>query len=178
MEQSQFLLWNYSTIVPALISAGYLEIVNGTTKRPLAGTLDADKWDTEAGKAIGLINASVIPAIYKKFKIYLDPMDPVKIWEYLKTYDQTDNPVYIETTRTQFDSFAFQEDNINIMEGYLKLSGLQTRLEGTPKAINNDSLRARPIAALPENDYWRPIKVNMIKDTLSINKILAKLMSY
>ena len=54
------------TAVPALMGAGYWKIINGTKKKPDDAT-EAQKWEEDTGKAIGMLNSTVIPQIRKTF---------------------------------------------------------------------------------------------------------------
>lgn len=54
------------TAVPALMGAGYWKIINGTRKKPDDAT-EIQKWEEDAGKAMGMLNSAVIPQIRKTF---------------------------------------------------------------------------------------------------------------
>jgi hypothetical protein len=84
-----------------------------------------ESWDQEAGKAIGLLNNSVILAIRSTFQSFLIPTaNPVSLWQHLKSYDTIANPVQVNNLRKEFDDFAFDESDVKIMEGVLELQRL------------------------------------------------------
>jgi hypothetical protein len=165
----------YTTVVPALMAAGWWRIISGDWNRT-----DENKvtWDQEAGRAIGLLNNSVIPAIRSTFQSFLVPTaNPVGLWLHLKSYDTTANPVQVNNLRQEFDDFSFDGD-VKIMEGVLKLQRLQTMLSGTRKQVSDEDLKSKLLSSLPSTEYWHMVKIKATEDQKDLNATITSLMSY
>ena len=107
------------TIILALIAGGWWRIFTSQQTRT---DENQDSWDQEAGKAIGLLNNCVIFAIRLTFQLFLIlRINPISLWDYLKLYNTTTNPVLVNNLRTEFDNFSFDELEVKIIDGVLKL---------------------------------------------------------
>src|SRR6266480_5825656 len=161
---------NYSeflqTVRPTLMAAGYWDIITGIRKCPDDAT-EAAKWTTEAGKAIGILQSSVITDILPTCAPYFTPLDPPGLWNHLATYDKSTNPIYVSRQRQDFDAFSFDED-LNVSEGLLKLRRIQANLATTSNPLSDDALKAKLVLAIPESDYWRLIKVLALREGKSL----------
>src|SRR6266480_1962907 len=163
-------LSNYSeflqTVRPTLMAAGYWDIITGIRKCPDDAT-EAAKWTTEAGKAIGILQSSVITDILPSCAPYFTPLDPPGLWNHLATYDKSTNPIYVNRQRQEFDAFSFDED-LNVSQGLLKLRRIQANLATTTNPLSDDALKAKLVSAIPESDYWRLIKVLALREGKSL----------
>jgi len=164
------------TAVPALMGAGYWKIINGTRKKPDDAT-EAQKWEEDTGKAIGMLNSAVIPQIRKTFRSYMDPPNPTGLWNHLKAYDQTSNAVYVNELHKEFDNYAM-DDKVDVMAVYLELQRLQTLLSSTNKKVEDSDMRARLLNALPDTDYWHVIRVKFIEEDKTLNQTVSSLLAY
>ena len=164
------------TAVLALMGAGYWKIINGTKKKPDDAT-EAQKWEEDTGKAMGMLNSAVIPQIRKTFRSYMDPPDPTGLWNHLKAYDQTSNAVYVNELRNEFDNYAM-DDKVDVMAAYLELQRLQTLLSSTNKKVEDSDVRARLLNALPDTDYWYVIRVKFIEEDKTLNQTVSSLLAY
>ena len=78
-------------------------------------------WDQEASKAIRLINNFVISAIRSTFQPFLVLIaNPISLWNHLKSYDTTTNPILVNNLRKEFDDFLFGEE-VKIIDKVLEL---------------------------------------------------------
>jgi hypothetical protein len=137
-----------------------------------------DTWDQEAGKAIGLLNNSVIPAIRSTFQTFLVPMaNPVGLWMHLKSYDTTANPIQVNNLRKEFDDFSFDKE-VKIIEGVLELQRLQTMLSGSNKQVSDEDLKSKLLSSLPSTDYWHGVKVKATEDQKDLKATITSLMAY
>ena len=173
-------LSNYSeflqTVRPTLMAAGYWDIITGIRKCPDDAT-EAAKWTTEAGKAIGILQSSVITDILPSCAPYFTPLDPPGLWNYLATYDKSTNPIYVNRQRQEFDAFSFDED-LNVSKGLLTLRRIQANLATTTNPLSDDALKAKLVSAIPESDYWRPIKVLALRENKSLMDTMNLLEPY
>jgi len=81
-----------------------------------------DSWDQEAGKAIGLLNNCVISAIRSTFQPFLVLIaNPISLWNHLKLYNTTTNPVLVNNLRKEFDDFTFDKLEVKIINKVLEL---------------------------------------------------------
>jgi hypothetical protein len=48
-------------------------------------------------------------------------MDPNRIWIYFQSYDRSNDPIYINTIRVEFDSFILDLFKTRILDKILKL---------------------------------------------------------
>jgi hypothetical protein len=104
-----------------LIANGIWGIVSRTKDR-LQTTANQARWDKRAGIALGILNSSVILAIRSTFNQFLVPyVDPNCIWTYLQLYDRSNDPIYINTIRAEFDSFTLDPSKTRILDNILKL---------------------------------------------------------
>src|SRR5579859_1819395 len=114
---------NYSeflqTVRPTLMAARYWDIITSIRKCPDDAT-KAAKWNTKAGKAIGILQTSVDTHILPTCSPYLTPLNPPGLWKHLETYNKSTNPIYVNRKRQEFNAFSFDKD-LNVLEGLLKL---------------------------------------------------------
>ena len=81
-----------------------------------------DLWDQEAGKAIGLLNNCVIFAIRSTFQLFLVLIaNPINLWNHLKLYNITTNPVLVNNLRKEFNDFTFDKLEVKIINKVLEL---------------------------------------------------------
>ena len=95
-------LSNYSeflqTVRPTLMAARYQDIIT-SIRKCLANVTKAAKWNTKAGKAIGILQSSVDTHILPTCSLYLTPLNPLGLWNHLVTYNKSTNPIYINRKR-------------------------------------------------------------------------------
>ena len=146
---------NYSeflqTVRPTLMAAGYWDIITGIRKCPDDAT-EAAKWTTEAGKAIGILQSSVITHILPTCSPYLTPLDPPGLWKHLATYNKSTNPIYVNRQRQEFDTFLLDKD-LNVSKGLLTLCRIQANLATTTNPLSNNTLKAKLVLAIPKSNY-------------------------
>ena len=149
------------TVVPALMAGGWWRIFTGQWT---CTEENQDSWDQEAGKAIGLLNNCVIFAIRSTFQPFLVLIaNPISLWNHLKSYDTTTNPVLVNNLRKEFDDFSFGEE-VKIIDGVLELQRLQTLLSRSTKRVSDEDLKSKLLSALPSTDYWHRVKVKATED--------------
>ena len=106
-------------VILALMAGGWWKIFTSQQTRI---DENQDSWDQEASKVIGLLNNCVISAIRLTFQPFLIlRINPIGLWDHLKSYDTTTNPVLVNNLRTEFDNFSFDESEVKIMDGVLEL---------------------------------------------------------
>jgi len=131
------------TCKTVLLSAGLWNIVTGVTPRPddddsLAAR---EKWDEKAGRAMGIINSSVIESICDTFEQFITPnIDLPGLWDHLKSYDQTSDMLFVVNLRNRFDNFKFDPERVDIIEAVLELQKLKTLLSTIDKKIKDKDI--------------------------------------
>jgi hypothetical protein len=150
------------TCQTVLIANGIWGIVSGTEDRPQAAANRA-RWDERAGTALGILNSSVIPAIRSTFNQFLVPyVDPNRIWTHLQSYDRSNDPIYVNTIRAEFNSFTLDPSKTRILDGVLKLQRLKNLLATTNRSITDTDIKDRILASLPDSDYWRTARISVM----------------
>ena len=74
------------------------------------------------------------------------------MWNHLKSYDTTTNPVLVNNLRKEFDDFSFGEE-VKIIDGVLELQQLQTLLSRFTKRVSDKDLKSKLLSALPSTNY-------------------------
>src|SRR5271167_2511698 len=108
----------------------------------------------------------------------MEPVDPLGLWAYLKTYDHTKDVVYVGQLRERFDTFKLDSEKIDIMEAYMRLKDLQTMLSQTAKKVTDDDIKLKLVSGLPGTDYWHQIKVTVMKSDDDLQGTVNSLIAY
>lgn len=148
----------------ALASIHAIKLVNGEEPKP-APPASIDRitaWEEKAAKAIQIISNSVDDRLQDKILPLVLSEDVKGIWNELKKYDKTVDPVWVSIQRTNFGQEKF-ETSKGIREFADRLESYKLQLATTERPITDDEILDRIIAAIPENSNYEGTKYHILR---------------